>query len=415
VDHATTDIRLVPLPGSRDVLTDILRQGAQQLLAQAIDAEVTDWIERHRHCLDAQGRRQVVRNGSLPERTITTGIGSVEVKQPRVHDRRPEGQREKFTSAVLPPYLRKTKSIEELLPWLYLKGISTGDFSEALAALLGPEAKGLSAPTITRLKGVWQQEYQDWSKRSVAGKQYVYVWADGVYFNIRLEGGRQCILVLMGATADGKKELIAIQDGQRESEQSWKELLLDVQARGLTVDPKLAIGDGALGFWKALRQVFETTQEQRCWVHKTANVLDKLPKSVQPKAKTMLHAIYLAPHRAEAEKSFDLFLRTFEAKYAKATECLAKDRKELLTFYDFPAEHWLHLRTTNAIESVFATVRLRTQKTKGSGSREACLTMVYKLMESAAKRWRALNNSVLLADVIKGVAFVDGVRKEDAA
>jgi putative transposase len=415
VDHATTDIRLVPLPGSRDVLTDVLRQGAQQLLAQAIDAEVTDWIERHQHCRDAQGRRQVVRNGSLPERTITTGIGAVEVKQPRVHDRRPEGQREKFTSAVLPPYLRKTKSIEELLPWLYLKGVSTGDFAEALAALLGPEAKGLSAPTITRLKGVWQQEYQDWSKRLLAGKQYVYVWADGVHFNIRLEGGRQCILVLMGATADGKKELIAIQDGQRESEQSWKELLLDVQARGLTVDPKLAIGDGALGFWKALRQVFETTQEQRCWVHKTANVLDKLPKSVQPKAKTMLHAIYLAPSRAEADKAFDLFLRTFEAKYAKATECLAKDRTELLTFYDFPAEHWPHLRTTNAIESVFATVRLRTEKTKGSGSREACLTMVFKLMESAAKRWRALNSSALLADVIKGVAFIDGVRKEDAA
>jgi transposase-like protein len=405
----------VPLPGSRDVLTDVLRQGAQQLLAQAIEAEVADWIERHQHCLDAQGRRQVVRNGSLPERTITTGIGAVEVKQPRVHDRRPEGQREKFTSAVLPPYLRKTKSIEELLPWLYLKGVSTGDFSEALAALLGPEAKGLSATTITRLKGVWQQEYQDWSKRSLAGKQYVYVWADGVHFNIRLEGGRQCILVLMGATADGKKELIAIQDGQRESEQSWKELLLDVQARGLTVDPKLAIGDGALGFWKAIRQVFETTQEQRCWVHKTANVLDKLPKSVQPKAKTMLHAIYLAPSRAEADKAFDLFLRTFEAKYAKATECLAKDRTELLTFYDFPAEHWPHLRTTNAIESVFATVRLRTEKTKGSGSREACLTMVFKLMESAAKRWRALNSSALLADVIKGVAFIDGVRKEDAA
>jgi putative transposase len=415
VDHATTDIRLVPLPGSRDVLTDVLRQGAQQLLAQAIEAEVTDWIERHQHCLDAQGRRQVVRNGSLPERTITTGLGAVEVKQPRVHDRRPEGQREKFTSAVLPPYLRKTKSIEELLPWLYLKGVSTGDFSEALAALLGPEAKGLSATTITRLKGVWQQEYQDWSKRSLAGKEYVYIWADGVHFNIRLEGGRQCILVLMGATADGKKELIAIQDGQRESEQSWKELLLDVQARGLTVDPKLAIGDGALGFWKAIRQVFETTQEQRCWVHKTANVLDKLPKSVQPKAKTMLHAIYLAPSRAEADKAFDLFLRTFEAKYAKATECLAKDRTELLTFYDFPAEHWPHLRTTNAIESVFATVRLRTEKTKGSGSREACLTMVFKLMESAAKRWRALNSSALLADVIKGVAFVDGVRKEDAA
>jgi putative transposase len=415
MDHATVDIALVPLPDSRDVLTGILRQGAQQLLAQAIEAEVGAWIDRHQLCRDARGRQQVVRNGALPGRTITTGVGPVAVQQPRVRDRRPAEQREKFTSAILPPYLRKTKSIEELLPWLYLKGVSSGDFSEALAALLGPQAKGLSATTITRLKGVWQQEYQDWSKRSLAGKQYVYVWADGVYFNIRLEGGRQCILVLMGATADGKKELIAIQDGQRESELSWKELLLDVQARGLSVDPKLAVGDGALGFWKALRQVFPTTQEQRCWVHKTANVLDKLPKSVQPKAKEQLHAIYLAPTRAEADQAFDLFVRLYEAKYPKATECLAKDRAVLLTFYDFPAEHWLHVRSTNVIESVFATVRLRTAKTKGSGTREACLTMVFKLMESAGKRWRALNGTALLADVIEGVAFVDGEKQENAA
>jgi putative transposase len=397
------------------VLTDVLRQGAQQLLAQAIDAEVADWLERHQDCRAADGRRQVVRNGHLPERTITTGLGPVAVQQPRVHDRRPPGEREKFTSAILPPYLRKTKGIEELIPWLYLKGVSSGDFSEALAALLGPDAKGLSATTVTRLKGLWEQEYQEWSQRSLAGKQYVYVWADGVYFNIRLQGGRQCILVLMGATADGKKELLAIQDGQRESEQSWKELLLDVQARGLTIDPKLAIGDGALGFWKAVRQVWPDVREQRCWVHKTANVLDKLPKGVQPKAKEMLHAIYLAPGRADADKAFDLFLRTFEAKYPKATECLAKDRTELLAFYDFPAEHWLHLRTTNVIESVFATVRLRTEKTKGSGTRVACLTMVFKLMQSASRRWRALNGSPLLADVLKGVVFVDGIKQEDAA
>jgi putative transposase len=411
----TMDIRIVPVPGAGDALTEVLRAGAQRLLAQAIDAEVADWIDGHQDCRDDQGRRQVVRNGSLPGRTITTGIGAVEVQQPRVHDRRPAEQREKFTSAILPPYLRKTKSVEELIPWLYLKGVSTGDFSEALAALLGPDAKGLSATTVTRLKGVWEQEYQDWSKRSLAGKQYVYVWVDGVYFNIRLEGGRQCILVLMGASADGKKELIAIQDGQRESEQSWKELLLDVQARGLTIEPKVAIGDGALGFWKALRQIWSETQEQRCWVHKTANVLDKLPKSVQPKAKGMLHEIYLAPSRAEADKAFDLFLRTYEAKYPKATDCLAKDRQELLTFYAFPAEHWLHLRTTNVIESVFATVRLRTQKTKGSGTRQACLTMVFKLMESASKNWRALNGSSLLPDVLRGVVFVDGEKQEDAA
>jgi len=412
---ATTETRIVPLPQAQDVLTDLLRQGAQQLLAQAIEAEVADWIDRHQGCRDAAGRRQVVRNGHLPERTITTGVGPVTVQQPRVHDRRPTEQREKFTSAILPPYLRKTKSVEELIPWLYLKGVSTGDFSEALAALLGPDAKGLSATTVTRLKGLWEQEYHDWSKRALAGKQYVYVWADGVYFNIRLEGGRQCILVLMGATADGKKELLAIQDGQRESEQSWKELLLDVQARGLTIDPKLAVGDGALGFWKAVRHIWPATAGQRCWVHKTANVLDKLPKSVQPKAKEMLHEIYLAPSRAEADKAFDLFLRTYEAKYPKATDCLAKDRRELLAFYDFPAEHWLHLRTTNVIESVFATVRLRTEKTKGSGTRVACLTMVFKLMQSASRRWRALNGSGLLAEVIKGTVFVDGIKQEDAA
>ena len=261
MDFSTEDVRIVPLPNAQDVLTDVLRQGAQQLLAQAIHAEVADWIERHQHCRDGDGRRQVVRNGHLPERTITTGLGPVAVQQPRVQDRRPLHQREKFTSAILPPYLRKTKSVEELLPWLYLKGVSTGDFSEALAALLGPDAKGLSATTITRLKSIWEKEYQDWNKRSLAGKQYVYVWADGVYFNIRLEGGRQCILVLMGATADGKKELMAIQDGHRESEQSWKELLLDVQARGLTIEPKLAVGDGALGFRKAVRQVWSATAE----------------------------------------------------------------------------------------------------------------------------------------------------------
>jgi len=415
MDCSTNDMRIVPLPETKDVLTEVLRQGAQHLLAQAVEAEVAGWLAQHQDCVDDQGRRQVVRNGHLPERTITTGIGQVEVKQPRVRDRRPATEREQFSSAILPPYLRKTKSVEELIPWLYLKGVSSGDFSEALAALLGPQAKGLSATTVTRLKGIWEQEFQEWNRRALADKRYVYVWADGVHFNIRLEGGRQCILVLMGATADGKKELIAIQDGQRESEQSWKELLLDVQSRGLTSAPHLAIGDGALGFWKAVRQVWPDVHEQRCWVHKTANVLDKLPKSLQPKAKEMLHEIYLAPSRAEADKGFDLFLRTYEAKYPKATECLDKDRTALLAFYDFPAEHWMHIRTTNVIESVFATVRLRTEKTKGSGTRQACLTMVFKLMESASRRWRALNGSTLLGDVIKGIVFVDGVRKEDAA
>jgi putative transposase len=415
MSDSTTELRVVPLPETADVLTSVLRQGAQQLLAQAIHAEVAAWIDQHQPCQDANGHRQVVRNGYLPARTLTTGVGPVEVRQPRVQDCRPPDQREKFTSAILPPYLRKTKSLEELLPWLYLKGVSTGDFSEALAALLGPHAKGLSATTITRLKGIWAEEYQTWSRRTLTGKHYVYVWADGVYFNVRLEGERQCILVLLGATADGHKELLAIQDGQRESEQSWKEVLLDLQARGLTQAPALAIGDGALGFWKALRLVWPTTQEQRCWVHKTANVLDKLPKSVQPKAKTLLQEIYQAPSRGAAEKALDLFLRTYEAKYPKATACLAKDRHELLTFYAFPADHWLHLRTTNVIESVFATVRLRTAKTKGSGSREACLMMVFKLMESASKRWRVLNGANVLPDVIQGVKFSDGVKQEVAA
>jgi putative transposase len=412
--QSTIDMNIVPVPSSSDALTDLLRKGAQQLLTQAIEAEVADWINEHKSITDADGRRRVVRNGSMPERTIITGVGPIEVKQPRVHDRRPEGEKEKFSSAILPPYLRKTKSIEELIPWLYLKGISTGDFSEALAAILGPDAKGLSATTVTRLKGIWEEEYKNFSKRSLVGKKYVYVWADGVYFNIRLQEGRQCILVLLGATADGKKELIAIADGYRESEESWKELLLDCQARGLTIDPKLAIGDGALGFWKAKRQVWPTTLEQRCWVHKTANVLDKMAKSVQPKAREMLHDIWQADTKAEANKAFDLFMATFEQKYAKATACLAKDREELLTFYDFPALHWLHIRTTNPIESTFATVRLRTEKTKGTGTRMACLTMVFKLMESAAKGWRTLNGSRLLEDVIAGIIYVDGEKKNAA-
>jgi transposase-like protein len=415
VSQSISDIRVVPLPDSRDVLTEICRQGARKMLAEAIEAEVADWIDAHAHLKDQAGRNQVVRNGSHPEREILTGIGPIAVKQPRVLDRRSPEQRERFTPNVLPPYLRRTKTVDELIPWLYLKGISTSDFPEALQALFGPDAKGLSANTITRLKAAWEEEHRAWSKRSLKGKHYVYVWADGVHFNIRLEDGRQCILVLMGATADGQKELIAIADGYRESEQSWKELLLDCKARGLDIEPSLAIGDGALGFWKAMRQVWDTTQEQRCWVHKTANVLDKLPKGSQGKAKQMLHEIYLAESRAEAEKAFDLFVATYRAKHPKATDCLEKDQEVLLTFYAFPAEQWLHIRTTNPIESTFSTVRLRHAKTKGSGTRTACLTMVYKLMESASRKWRALNGSPRLQEVIAGAVFVDGVKKPDAA
>jgi len=413
--ESSNPIVSLPAVEAQDVLTSILRDGAQRLLTQAIEAEVAEWIETHRHSRDEQGHRQVVRNGHLPERTLVTGVGPVEVKQPRVLDRRSTEEAEPFSSKILPPYLRKTKSIEELIPWLYLKGISTGDFSEALAALVGPAAKGLSASTITRLKEVWQVEFQDWSRRSLKGKEFVYVWADGVHFNIRLEEDRQCILVLLGATADGRKELIAISDGYRESEQSWKALLLDVRARGLVIDPKLATGDGALGFWKAIGQVYPTCREQRCWVHKTANVLDKLPKRLQPEAKEKLHQIWMAETRAQAEQAFDLFLETYQAKYPKATECLAKDRSVLLTFYDFPAEHWIHLRTTNPIESTFATVRLRHRRTKGNGSRSACLTMVFKLMQSASKKWRLLNGSQLLPDVIAGVQFIDGLKPQTAA
>jgi putative transposase len=351
MNESTTDLRIVPLPKGQDILTDLLRDGARRLLADAIEAEVAAWIDAHAGLKDAAGHQQVVRDGHLPERAIQTGIGPVEVRQPRVRDRRPAGEREGFTSAILPPYLRKTRSLEGLIPWLDLKGVSTGDFAEALQAILGPDAPGLSATTVTRLKATWEEEFRAWNERSLAGKRSVYVRADGVHFTIRLEEGRQCILVLMGATADGKKELIAVADGYRESEQSWKELLLDCKARGLEVEPNLAIGDGALGFWKAIRQVWDTTREQRCWVHKMANVLDKLPKGVQPKAKAALHAIWQAETKAEAERAFDLFVATYEAKYPKAVECLVKDRGVLLTFYDFPAEHWIHIRTTNPIRA----------------------------------------------------------------
>jgi putative transposase len=425
VQRTTDDIPFpaptLPLHSPHDSLTPILREGATRLLGQAIEAEVAEYIARHAAERDTKGYRLVVRNGHKEQREIQTGIGSIAIKQPRVNDRHVDekGQRRRFTSAILPPYLRRTRSLEELIPWLYLKGISTGDFSEALAALLGPEAPGLSASTIVRLKETWQSEYEAWSKRSLAGKRYVYVWADGVHFNIRLGGdgeseNRQCILVLMGATPEGKKELIAVQDGYRESEQSWSELLLDVKSRGLAESPRVAVGDGALGFWAALRKMFPETREQRCWVHKTANVLNDLPRGKQPKAKSMLHEIWMAETKAEAQKAFDLFIETYQAKYPKAVECLKKDRDALLTFYDFPAEHWLHLRTTNPIESTFATVRLRTYRTKGCGSRIACLTMVFKLAESAQQYWRVLNGSQILQDVIRGVQFVNGLRKDAA-
>ena len=416
MEHGNQNTIALPEVSFQDALTGILRDGAHQLLVATIQAEVEAYIQAHQSLRDADGHRLVVRNGYHQEREIQTGIGPVKISQPRVNDRRvdADGQRIRFHSQILPPYLRRTKSLEELIPWLYLKGISTGDFTEALAALLGPDAPGLSASTVVRLKEVWQRDYEAWCKRSLADKQYVYLWVDGVHFNVRLEEDRQCILVVMGATPEGRKELVAVQDGYRESEQSWRELLLDLKARGLSELPKLAVGDGALGFWAALRKEFGQTREQRCWVHKTANVLNKLPKGKQAKAKGMLHDIWMAETKAEAEQAFDLFIRTYEAKYPKATECLAKDREVLLTFYDFPAEHWAHLRTTNPIESTFATVRLRTRRTKGCGSRMATLTMVFRLAQCAEQHWRALNGSPLLTAVIHGVKFVDGLRNDAA-
>ena len=392
----------------RDALTEVLRSGARELLQQAVEAEVAEFITQHRELKDERERQRVVRNGYQPERTIQTGIGDVPVKQPRVRDR---GGKIKFSSNILPRYLRRTRSLEELLPWLYLKGVSTNDFATALTALLGADAPGLSAATISRLKEVWKEEQQQWSRRDLSGKNFVYLWADGVHFGVRLEDASQCILVVIGATADGKKQLLAMGDGYRESEASWQELLLDLKQRGLTIDPKLAIGDGALGFWKALPQVFGTTRAQRCWVHKTMNVLNKLPQGLQAKAKADLHEIWMAESRVDAAQAFDNFLLTYEAKYPKATECLAKDRDPLLTFYDFPAEHWLHLRTTNPIESTFATVRLRTTKTRGCVSRAGLLAMVFKLVKTAEQNWRTLKGHALLAQVIEGVKFKDGLQE----
>ena len=399
----------------QDALTDILRQGARKMLMAALEAEVEAVVQQYQHIVDERGHRLVVRNGYLPEREIQTGVGPIEVKAPRVKDKRKGAEKVRFNSTILPPYLRRTKTLDELIPWLYLKGLSTGDFSEALTALLGKDAPGLSASTISRLKESWQADLEAWQKRSLTGKEYVYFWVDGVHFGARMEDEKQCILVILGATADGRKELVGMSDGYRESEQSWYELLVDLKKHGLKVPPKVAIGDGALGFWKALPKVFGKTRRQRCWVHKTVNVLDKLPKSAQKKAKSAIQEIWMAETKENAEKAFDYFTEAYGAKYPKAVECLEKDRADLLTFYDFPAEHWIHLRTTNPIESTFATVRLRTAKTRGSLTRETMLTMVFKLTCSAQKRWRRLNVPELLADVITGVNFVNGVKKEKEA
>ncbi len=403
----------------RDLLDQLVRRGAQQMLQKAIEAEVQEFLQQHDDRRDEHGNRLVVRNGHKPSRKIVTGAGALEVQQPRVRDKSAhKDQRVQFSSAILPPYLRRSKAIGEFIPWLYLKGISTGDFSEALRPLLGEQAKGLSPNVIVRLKDQWTAEYEQWQRRDLTSQEYVYIWADGIHVNVRLEdteNQQQCILVVMGATAAGHKELIAVMDGFRESEQSWYELLIDLRQRGLTLSPRLATGDGALGFWAALRKVYPETREQRCWVHKTANVLNKMPKSVQPRAKADLHEIWMAESSAEAHKAFDRFLAKYEAKYQGACECLRKDREALLAFYDFPAEHWKHLRTTNPIESTFATIRLRHRRTKGNGTRKTSLAMMFKLAQAAEKRWRRLNGPEQLVLLLQGREFVDGVLQEDAA
>ena len=409
----TTPIHdLHPAPFAGDALIEVIRNGATRILAAALEAEIEEHIDRFRGVVDEDGKRRVVRNGYLPARKIQTGAGSLPVQQPRARvlgQKEDEGHLE-FRSKLIPPYLRRAKDVEELIPWLYLRGVSTNDMESVLSSLLGTRATGLSPTSIVRCKKVWEQEFKDWEKRSLLGKRYVYVWADGVYFNVRLTGERACVLVLIGATEDGTKELLAVHDGMRESEQSWLEVIERLKAQGLEEPPMLAIGDGALGFWKAVSKAWPQAKHQRCWTHKTANVLNHLPKTTHAAAKTLLHGIWMGEGRELASKAMAQFVKTYEAKYPKAATCLVKDKEELLAFYDFPAEHWRHLRTSNPIESTFATVRQRTSKTKGCGSRAAMLAMVLKLALSAEARWRKLNGSEQLGALIEGVPFIDGIR-----
>lgn len=396
-------------PESGDLLQQVLREGACKLLAAAIESEVKAFLEQHKDLKTDDGLIAVVRNGYLPGRTIQTGLGDIGVQVPKVRDR--SGSGIKFNSTLVPPYLKRTKAIEEFIPWLYLRGISTGDFPEALKHLLGPDAPGLSSATVCRLKQSWEQEYNSWIQRDLSRKRFVYMWADGIHSHVRMDD-RLCLLVIIGVDESGRKELIALVDGYRESADSWSEVLLDLTDRGLKQPPKLAIGDGALGFWKALGKHWPETKQQRCWVHKTANIMEKLPKSMQPKVKEALHNIWNAESRAAANKALENCVSRFTAKYPKAMECLSKDKETLLAFYDFPAENWQHIRSSNPIESVFATVRLRTEKSKHCGSRLTTLTMAFKLIEVAQKKWHRLRGFKHLADVITGVKFIDGVNQK---
>ena len=396
-------------PVFRDEMTDLIRAHAQTAIRQAVQAELEAFLGQHDDT-DDQGRRNVVRNGYQPERQVLSGVGPVSVQLPKTRDRAGRGRC--FRSLVLPPYLKKTRRLEAVLPWLYLYGVSTNDFDEALTALFGESVRGLSPATISRLKAVWQADYETFRERDWRGHEMVYLWADGIYINAR-EADRRCVLVLIGCDAHGRKHFLAIDEGFRESTEAWKALLLGLRDRGLTKPPKLAVGDGAMGFWAALSEVYPETEQQRCWVHKTVNVLDKLPKRVQPQAKSMLHEIWQADTRQAAEKAFERFLATFGDKYPKATDNLAADRERLLAFYDFPAAHWQHLRTTNPIESTFATIRLRTAKTRNCYSVNSGMALMHQLAMSAQKRWRKLRGFRQVADVIAGVKFIDGIDERE--
>jgi len=413
------DTTITPLhqPGSvEDPLTEIAREGARRMLAAALRAEAEAFVAQHAEEILPDGRQRVVRHGYGPERSIQTGIGALDVRRPKVRDRAegvPPEKRIRFSSAILPRWARRSKSLDALLPVLYLRGISTGDFQEALSALLGTDAPNLSPNVITRLTGAWQREYDRWQRRDLSARRYVYIWADGVYLQARMEPQAECMLVILGATPEGRKELVGFHVGVRESAQSWRELLVDIKKRGLEVPPEIAVGDGAMGFWKALDEVFPGTKHQRCWVHKTANVLNKFPKSMHPAVKANLRDIWQAETRAAAEAALDTFAEKYGTRYEKAVTCLTKDREALLAFYAFPAEHWDHLRTGNPIESVFATVRHRTVRTKGALSQKTAKLMVFKLVQAAARTWRRLKGSNQLPRVIEGVTFTDGVAARD--
>ena len=414
----TTVIRFRHADSVEDPLTELAREGARRMLAEALKAEADAFVASFADDLLPDSRQRLVRHGYGPERSIQTGIGAIDVRRPKVRDRAsvlPGSERLRFTSNILPRWARRSKSLDALLPVLYLRGISTGDFQEALGALLGPDAPNLSPGVISRLTAGWEKQHEAWQRRDLAARRYVYIWADGVYLQARMEPQAECVLVIIGATPEGKKELLGFQVGIRESTQSWRELLVDIKARGLAMAPEIAVGDGAMGFWKALDEVFPGTRHQRCWFHKISNVLNKFPKSMAPAVKSDLQNIHHAPTRANAVAASETFREKYEAKYAPAVTCLTKDIDALLAFYDFPAEHWDHLRTANPIESVFATVRHRTVRTKGALSQKTVKLMVFKLVQAASKAWRRLNGRNQLPKLIEGIKFADGIAVNDVA